>query len=98
MQTANQPTATLEAFTSAISLPRLVRGDKGEAVRFLQQLLIGLGYNVRFDAEFGSNTETAVKNFQQDRKDIARDVDGKVGTLTWRALGDEVLKRLRQSQ
>jgi peptidoglycan hydrolase-like protein with peptidoglycan-binding domain len=96
MQTSNQPTATLEALTRAVSLPRLVRGDQGEAVRLLQQLLIPLGYNVKFDADFGQNTENAVRRFQEDRKDIAQVVDGKVGTLTWRALGDEVFKRLQQ--
>jgi peptidoglycan hydrolase-like protein with peptidoglycan-binding domain len=96
MQTSNQQTATLEALTRAVSLPRLVREDQGEAVRLLQQLLIGLGYNIRVDAEFGSNTENAVKNFQEYRRDIAQVVDGKVGILTWRALGDEVFKRLQQ--
>jgi peptidoglycan hydrolase-like protein with peptidoglycan-binding domain len=95
MQAGNQ-TATLEALTRAISLPRLVRGDQGEAVRFLQQLLIGLGYDIPFDANFGQVTENAVKKFQEYRKDIAQNVDGKVGGLTWRALGDEVLKRLQR--
>lgn len=96
MQAGNQQVATLEALARAVSLPRLVRGDQGEAVRFLQQLLIALGYDVRFDADYGPSTENAVRSFQEYRRDLAQVVDGKVGTLTWRALGDEIFKRLQR--
>ncbi len=45
------------------------RGDEGEAVRQVQQLLIAKGYEVgdaRADGDFGANTEVAVTRFQRD--------------------------------
>jgi peptidoglycan hydrolase-like protein with peptidoglycan-binding domain len=61
---------------------------KGEAVRFLQQLLLGYteitGYtNDSFDGEFNQETEDAVKAFQ--RNSGLQD-DGEVGPLTWTKL------------
>ncbi|MEP0914745.1 peptidoglycan-binding protein [Leptolyngbya sp. GB1-A1] len=47
----------------------LNRGDEGEAVRQVQQLLITKGYDVgpsRADGDFGANTESAVTRFQRD--------------------------------
>ena len=43
----------------------LRRGDKGDAVKDLQQLLVDQGYlNGAVDGDFGSGTESAVKAFQ----------------------------------
>jgi peptidoglycan hydrolase-like protein with peptidoglycan-binding domain len=69
-----------------VNMPVLDRNDRGEAVRFLQQLLICYGYlgNDGFDAIFGLKTEKAVKAFQLDS---ALTADGVVGKNTWRALG-----------
>ncbi len=63
----------------------LRRGDSGETVRQLQQLLRAAGY---FDAAatgfFASLTESGVKAFQRDR---GLAIDGIVGETTWAALG-----------
>jgi peptidoglycan hydrolase-like protein with peptidoglycan-binding domain len=71
---------------SDIDMPLIKQGDCGEAVRFVQQILICYGYltSKSFDAEFGPVTEKAVKAFQTENKLL---VDGIVGKQTWRALG-----------
>lgn len=68
--------------------PDLVKGDKGEEVKFLQRLLIGWGYNVGsagVDSSFGSKTEKAVKQFQADHN-IKVNYPGTVGPKTWTVL------------
>lgn len=64
--------------------PIIRRGDRGNYVRFLQQLLesklIPVG---NIDGVFGIKTENAVKSFQQ-RQGLL--VDGIVGTNTWSEL------------
>ncbi len=65
----------------------LRRGSKGGAVRKVQRALIDLGYNLpRFgaDADFGSETDGALRRFQADqrRTDPAVVVDGIVGPIT----------------
>ena len=68
--------------------PDLVKGDKGESVKFLQRLLIGWGYNVGSagaDGSYGSKTEKAVKQFQADH-DIEVNYPGTVGPKTWAVL------------
>jgi peptidoglycan hydrolase-like protein with peptidoglycan-binding domain len=61
--------------------PTLREGSSGEPVRQLQVALKETGHDPGpVDGEFGSQTETAVKAFQQDRG-IA--VDGVVGPITW---------------
>jgi murein L,D-transpeptidase YcbB/YkuD len=57
----------------------LKRGDKGIAVLQLQQQLIKLGYAIRPDGDFGIQTESAVKVFQQE---VGLTVDGMVGRKT----------------
>ncbi|MBW4505882.1 MAG: peptidoglycan-binding protein [Scytonematopsis contorta HA4267-MV1] len=91
METSNTPiaensAASASATASGINLPALKQGDSGEAVRFLQQVLIHLGYlnSSNFNANFGTNTKQAVINFQSSN---ALTADGIVGRLTWRALG-----------
>jgi peptidoglycan hydrolase-like protein with peptidoglycan-binding domain len=67
-------------------MPILKSGDSGEAVRFLEQLLICYGYlnSKEFDGKFDADTKKAVETFQKDNKLTA---DGVVGQKTWRALG-----------
>lgn len=64
----------------------LKKGDKGEAVKALQIMLMALGYSVGStgaDSDFGTATETAVKKFQSDNKLTS---DGVAGADTWSTL------------
>lgn len=71
--------------------PTIRKGDKNDYVLVLQKHLKGLKYNVgKFgantdgvDGDFGSTTQTAVRQFQ---KDHGLKVDGIVGKATWAAL------------
>lgn len=78
--------ANIESAAVAINMPVLKNGDAGEAVRFLEQLLICYGYLSKneFDAKFDADTKKAVEAFQKVQK---LTVDGVVGQSTWRALG-----------
>ena len=75
-----------------VTKPTLRKGDRGEYVTLAQTELIQHGYSVGdsgADGVFGSNTEKAVKRFQQenvgeDGKALA--VDGIIGRQTWWAL------------
>lgn len=64
----------------------LRKGDKGAAVQQMQTRLISLGYDCGSygaDGDFGSQTEKAVKTFQEDHGLTA---DGICGPKTWSAL------------
>lgn len=66
--------------------PTLRKGDKGEAVRVLQTMLLEANYDVGSwcaDGIFGKATEAAVKHFQEEH---FLEVDGVVGKKTWAAL------------
>ena len=64
--------------------PVLRQGDRGEAVRQLQEALKSLGvYNGPIDGIFGSQTESAVREVQADN---GLTVDGIVGPATWGAI------------
>ena len=63
--------------------PIVRRGATGHPVRTLQDLLRARGHAVAVDGDFGSQTEGAVRAFQEDRH-LA--VDGIVGPDTWSAL------------
>ena len=66
----------------SLTLPYLRRGDAGERVRAIQQLLIGKGYccgEAGADGQFGSATDGAVRLFQ---KQHSLDCDGVVGAAT----------------
>ncbi|HXJ62782.1 MAG TPA: peptidoglycan-binding protein, partial [Actinomycetota bacterium] len=73
-------------------------GDRGDDVRDVQQRLASLGAHIdatELEGEFGPDTESAVRAFQQRRGLL---VDGRVGTETWDELveagyrlGDRVL-------
>lgn len=61
----------------------LAAGDEGPAVRYLQRLLNGEGYNLDVDGDFGPLTRGAVKRYQRSRR-LAD--DGIVGKNTLRRL------------
>ena len=70
--------------TGTISPWPLVRkGEQQHPVKTLQYLLRARGHNVAVDGIFGTNTDAAVRAFQQ-QKGLA--VDGIVGPNTWTAL------------
>jgi hypothetical protein len=65
----------------------LQKGSKGELVKKIQNALDSQGFPCAVDGDFGSNTETAVKNFQQQKGVTA---DGKIGPITWEKLFGEL--------
>jgi L,D-peptidoglycan transpeptidase YkuD (ErfK/YbiS/YcfS/YnhG family) len=62
----------------------LRRGDQGEQVRELQQLLTDAGFPTKVDGLFGEQTDASVRAFQR-REGLT--VDGVVGPRTAEALG-----------
>ena len=79
-----------EAKTVQIEMPILHKGSTGAAVKTLQRLLRQLQYVntdgktlLIVDGSFGSNTEAAVKRYQQKH---LNGVDGVVGIKTWNKL------------
>lgn len=63
---------------------RLQRGDEGEWVTYLQQVLESKGVDPgRVDGVFGDVLDSAVRSYQQDNGLTA---DGVVGETTWDAL------------
>lgn len=61
----------------------LERGDRGDQVVWLQQLLHGAGFEVPFTGVYGKKTRRAVVGFQKSRSLAA---DGVTGSTTWRRL------------
>lgn len=57
----------------------LRRGDKGDDVKKLQELLNELGYEIKVDGDYGRGTKEAVRDFQQKNKLSA---DGNFGPST----------------
>ncbi|MBQ6214595.1 MAG: peptidoglycan-binding protein [Oscillospiraceae bacterium] len=69
-----------------VALPVLKKGDKGTAVKIMQELLIAGGFNCGpdgADGDFGPNTAKALKSFQTARELCADTVCGKE---TWEEL------------
>jgi peptidoglycan hydrolase-like protein with peptidoglycan-binding domain len=84
-QTVGRSAATRDPLTDGM----LVQGEKGEAVKAMQEKLGALGY-VGADgkplvagSDFGRNTRAAVEQFQRDH---GLEVDGKAGRHTFEAL------------
>lgn len=75
---------TWTALLALGSTPTLRSGSSGIAVRRLQRALTAaLGRTVGIDGAFGSQTNTAVRDYQRTR---GLAVDGIVGSATWGAL------------
>lgn len=75
--------------------PQIQVGSRGAYVMIAQDDLNTLGYKTGgLDGIFGSNTQTAVKNYQQN-KGLA--VDGIIGCNTWRSLQEDVLGKGKTS-
>ncbi|NJR73039.1 MAG: peptidoglycan-binding protein [Scytonema sp. CRU_2_7] len=76
---------------STQTYPTLQKGSKGESVKHLQDLLnradrqknFGNPPPLNVDGDFGSNTDTAVRNFQ---KFYGLSIDGIAGPKTWEKL------------
>ena len=67
-------------------MPVLKRGDKGIAVKIMQELLIAGGFNCGpdgADGDFGPNTAKGLKRFQSAREICA---DTVCGNETWEEL------------
>lgn len=74
------------ANTINVFLPTLRKGDSGNSVKILQAFLVAYEYSTGtsgIDGEFGSDTESAVKQFQ---KNSGISADGIVGENTWSEL------------
>ncbi|MCP6760131.1 MAG: peptidoglycan-binding protein [Fischerella sp. CENA71] len=82
MQANQQPTTQ-----ATVSIPTVRRGDKGTATEIVQRLLKYVhGNPITIDSDFGSQTESAVKDFQSFR---AIPVTGVVNLETWKALATQ---------
>ena len=69
-----------------IPLPILKKGDRGAAVRTLQLLLIGNGYDCGFrldDGVFGKHTLRALMRFQEQKNLV---VSGIADAISWHML------------
>lgn len=80
----NSPSAV--TVSCAAQLPLLKKGSSCAAVKSLQLLLVGFGFDCGSygaDGEFGGATEKAVKAFQKTR---GLSADGQVGEKTWSAI------------
>lgn len=74
---------------TAVNMPKLSKGAQGEAVTIVQLLLDNFhGYSITVDGIFGSQTENAVKDFQNSRE-FVNDPPGVVGYQTWEALANK---------
>ena len=66
-----------------IYIPLIQKGDDGDVVKAMQQLLFARGYDLPRTGFFEEVTALAVLQFQ---KDLDLEADGKCGTETWSAL------------
>ena len=67
-------------------LPTLRKGDSGQAVQYMQELLIAAGYALPkygADGKMGKESVDALMDFQDDRDLV---IDGACGAETWAAL------------
>ena len=77
--------------------PTIKQGSRGAAVRKAQKALSDRGYSTgAADGIFGSQTKSAVRFYQTDRKDdeyLPLGVDGSVGPKTWGRLAPPTRKQ-----
>lgn len=76
-------TVAVTGVNDTIVRPTLRKGNKGESVKELQNLLKAKGYDLQADGDFGPITESAVKLYQKSK---GLTVDGIVGKMTWTSL------------
>lgn len=73
----------------------LRKGSTGDDVKDLQQKLTDLGYSTGpIDGSFGNVTESAVVQYQKDKKLV---VDGVVGNQTWASIDGESAKKQEEN-
>lgn len=88
--TPSTPTTSAPS-SSAATRTYLIKGDKGNAVKELQENLTYIGYVCGvIDGSFGAKTDDALRRFQKDYK---LTVDGKYGTNSRKALEDAVAQK-----
>lgn len=81
--------------TATTTRSYLMKGDKGKEVKVLQENLNYLGYSCgTADGDFGTKTDTALRNFQKAYK---LTVDGKYGATSKKTLEDAVAKKKNSS-
>lgn len=68
----------------------LEKGDSGEDVKNLQNLLLQVGYDIKVDSDFGQATEDDVRDFQKSK---GLEVDGIAGAQTLAELKKAVPKK-----
>lgn len=77
--------------------PTIKQGSKGAAVKKAQKALSDRGYNAgAADGIFGSQTKSAVRLYQRDRKEddfLPLSVDGIVGPRTWSRLAPATIRK-----
>lgn len=71
--------------SNASNQPLLQKGDEGEAVKQVQAKLQKSGFELSVDGIYGSETESAVKAFQES---AGISIDGITGPNTWQAFND----------
>lgn len=76
-------TSTVTFSALAVSWPVLRSGATGSSVETLQYLLRAQGQSISVDGQFGSGTDTAVRNVQRAK---GLSADGIVGEQTWQAI------------
>ncbi len=74
--------------------PTTERGARGDHVVWMQQHLVGAGFEVPITGIFGKQTRRAVRQFQES---VGLAVDGKAGNRTWKRLLKERPVRVRWS-
>lgn len=57
----------------------LRRGDEGEDVRLVQEVLVARGFDIKVDGKYGQGTQSAVRQFQRNN---GLNPDGSVGPIT----------------
>lgn len=69
--------------TCSVTLPVVTRGDTGEVVKAMQELLTGHGFSCTPDGDYGPATEKALLDF---KKKVGLTLTVNCGVQTWSAL------------
>lgn len=88
----NSKNETQNSTSNEITYSLIKKGSKGNLVRIAQEKLLVKGYKLpKFgaDGDFGTETETTVKELQADAKIT---VDGIIGNDTWSILNSDFVK------